>query len=343
MSKATPMKFRFRKPAFTSIAITTILLFVGCALFVPNSLAQISIEGMLPFASILAIASIGQTLVIQQRGIDLSAAGVISISAMAFGVMYSRWGFDPYIAAAICLVGGLVIGALNGLLVAWLNVTPLVATLAMNSILFGFVQVITGGAPAQTPEALSTFVQGDFFGVPMLLVIAIVSVLVMSLLTSKTVLGRKFIAAGANPDAAKIGGVRTKPTLVLAYVTASLTYTFAGMLLAAYLQNVGVQVGNDYMLAVIATVIVGGTPLAGGKGTIIGTAIASIFMSQLVQMVLTMGGPTSVQMLVQAITIAIAATVQGFGGRLKKQKTPTVIPDQVASTDTELISLHPMP
>jgi ribose transport system permease protein len=343
MSQTNALKKKFRKPAFSSIAITTILLFVGCALFVPNSLSQISIEGMLPFASILAIASIGQTLVIQQRGIDLSAAGVISIAAMAFGVMYSRWGFDPYVAAAICLIGSIVIGAINGLLVAWLNVTPLVATLAMNSILFGFVQVITGGAPAQTPEALSTFVQGSFFGIPMLLVIATVSVLIMALLASKTVLGRKFIAAGANPDAAKIGGVRTKPVLVLAYVTASFTYGFAGMLLAAYLQNVGVQVGNDYMLAVIATVIVGGTPLAGGKGTIIGSAIASIFMSQLVQMVLTMGGPTSVQLLVQAITIAIAATVQGFTGRIKRKQAPTVIPNQIDKTDTELISIHPIP
>lgn len=344
MSQQNTLRKGFTKPAFTSIAITTVILFAVCALFVPSSLEPISVVGMMPFAAVLAIASIGQTLVIQQRGIDLSAAGVISISAMGFGVMYSRWGIDPFTAVLLCFAIAAVVGLANGLLVALVGISPLVATLAMNTILFGFVQLITGGAPAQAPEVFSQFAQSDIFGVSTLVWIAIVTVLVMALLTSKTVSGRQFIAAGANPAAARVNGVRTNSSVILAYVTAALTYSFAGMLLASYLQNVGVQVGNGYMLAVIATVIVGGTPLAGGKGTIIGSAIAALFMSQLVQMVLTMGAPTSVQMLVQALTIAVAATLQGVSGNFKfKEKKKPLHPSQIVTTDTESVGVHHMP
>lgn len=333
----TSIKFWARgaqRPAFMTIAVTTVLLFVAAAIFVPNSLDSVSLTGMLPFAAVLAIASIGQTLVIQQRGIDLSAAGVISLSAMSLGVMHSRWGLDGFVAMGLTFAIAAFFGLLNGLLVTLVGISPLVATLAMNAVLYGFVQLITGGAPAQAPEIFSSFVQQKFFGVSTLVWIAVVTVAVMAVVTSKTVLGRRFIAAGASPAAARASGVNPNFSVIVAYVTAALTYSFAGMLLAAYLKNVGVQVGNGYMLAVIATVIVGGTPLTGGKGTIVGTAIAALFLSQLIQMVLTMGAPSSVQMLVEASTIAIAATLQGLTGRGKRLRLPDWLRPQARQAAT---------
>lgn len=325
-------------PAFAPVALATIVIFALSAIIVPRTMSGLSLQAMLPFAAVLAVAAVGQTLVIQQRGIDLSVGGVISLAAMMIGVLTGRWGWDFWPSIAATFIACALFGLLNAVLVAVLSITPLVATLATNALLVGAVALLTGSAPATAPVELSAAVSARVLGQPVLVWIAVLFVVVMAIVTVKTVEGRRFVAAGASPAAARVSGVRVNRSLFLAYITASLSYALAGVLLVGYLKNAGTGVGTPYMLSVIAVVIVGGTPLVGGKGTIIGSAIAALFMSQLVQMVLTMGAPTSVQMLIQAIAIAAAATLQGFAGRTRRAK---VRPERIATSVVEVQGVRP--
>lgn len=307
-------------PQFLPVLIATVAVFVVGGLFVPNAVSPLSLGAMLPFAAVLAIASIGQTLVIQQRGIDLSVGGIISLAAMGVGVTTDRWGWDFWTGLIVTVIACVAFGLVNALLVALLKIAPLVATLATNALLTGLVALVTGSAPATAPRELSSAVATRFLGVPLLVWIAVVFVVIAAIVSIKTVEGRRFVAAGANPAAARVSGIRVNRSLILAYVIASLTYALAGVLLIGYLKNAATGAGAGYMLSTIAVVVVGGTPLIGGRGTIVGTAIAALFMSQLVQLILSMGAPTSVQMLVEALAIAAAATLQGLATRVKRAK-----------------------
>lgn len=310
----------FTWPQFTPVLIATVAVFVLGGILVPNAVGPLSLSAMLPFAAVLAIASIGQTLVIQQRGIDLSVGGIISLAAMGVGVTTGRWGWDFWVGLIATFVVCALFGLLNALLVALLRIAPLVATLATNALVIGLVALMTGSAPATAPTELSSAVTARFLGQPLLVWMAIAFVALAAIISAKSVEGRRFVAAGANPAAARVSGIRVNRSLILAYLLASLSYALAGVLLIGYLKNAATGAGAEYMLSTIAVVVVGGTSLIGGRGTIIGTAIAAVFMSQLVQLILSMGAPTSMQMLVEALAIAAAAALQGLLTRAKRAK-----------------------
>ncbi|MGP3534032.1 ABC transporter permease [Microbacterium sp. RD1] len=311
VSIPVPNRSRFRMPAFGPVLIATVALFVVCAFLVPQTVSALSLQTMVPYAAVLAIAAAGQTLVVQQRGIDLSVGGMISVAAIGVPILDSRVGIPPFLAIVIVLVFCGLVGALNGLLVSRLSITPLVATLAVNALLVGVVALITGGSTVTVAPEQVRLATTRILGLPALVWIAVVVVIVMAVLMARTAPGRRFVAAGANPAAARVSTVNVTRHLLLAYVFAGLSYAVAGVLLAGYLRNPGNTVGAPYLLTAIATVIVGGTALRGGKGTILGSAIAAVFLSQLVQTVLTLGAPSSTQMLIQAGAIAVAALLQG--------------------------------
>lgn len=315
-------KAPLKMPAYFPILASTIALIIISALFSPRTMSPISLSAMLPFAAILAVAAIGQTLVVQQRGIDLSVGGTISLAAVLVAAGPEKHQIPILLMVVIVLLACAVVGWVNSVLVTRLMITPLVATLAINAVLVGVVLLYTGGSTAATPEGLSNFVSFKILGAPTLLWLSILLVSVLAIVASKTVFGRQFVLSGANPATAITNGIEKERNVVLAYVLAAVCYGIAGIFLAGYLQNVTASVGNSYLMSVIAVVIVGGTPLTGGRGTIIGTAIAALFMSQLIQLVLTLGAPTATQMLIQAIAISVAAILGAVRGDKSKRKKP---------------------
>jgi ribose transport system permease protein len=315
----------FKVPAFTAIAVATILLFIISAVVAPRTMSSISLGAMLPFAAVLAVASIGQTLVVQQRGIDLSVGGVISVAAITVSAVPARHGVPTVLAVILALLLCAVIGLLNSVLVSRLSITPLVSTLAVNALLAGAVMLYTKGSPATAPGDLTAVVSAHVLGAPVLVWVSVLIVAVMAVVTTKTVPGRRFVLSGANPAAATVSAIRVDKNIVLAYVGGAVCYGIAGILLAGFLKNTTVGVGNPYLMSVIAVVIVGGTPLSGGKGTIIGTAISALFLSQLIQLVLTLGAPTAAQMFIQAVAIAVAAILGGVGSTNMRAKIGAII------------------
>jgi ribose transport system permease protein len=319
------LRGRARIPRYSAIWLATTLLFAISPLLASGSVSRGALLSMLPFASILAIAGIGQTLVIQQRGLDLSVPGMITLSTILVTKLPNGDGGKLPIAIAVVAGACVASGALSGFAITMFGVTPLVATLGVNALLTGVVLDITNGASTSSAtDGLSRFALAKTVGIPNTTLIAAGSILAVALLFRTSVFGRRFVAVGTSGAAGRAAGVRVKAVEFSTYVLASLTYGAAGILAAGYLGTPGIGAGNDYLLPTIAAVVLGGTSLAGGRGSVLATALGALFLTQLEQVVLGMGAPPSVQLVIQGSIIALGMALRhlpssgfaGFAGRL---------------------------
>jgi ribose transport system permease protein len=300
-----------RSPA-AAIVAATVALFAISPLLAADTLGRTSLLTMLPFAAVLAIAALGQTLVVQQGGIDLSLPGAISLASVIVTVHSGQ--DDGRIASALLLVlaAGLAVGVLNGLLVSVLGITPIVATLGVNSLLLGVIQEVSGGATGAAPPGLTNFALDRTLGIPNTVLIAAPLVVVVHLAVKQTVWGRRFEAVGVSGASTRAMGIAVRRYRFGAYVLAALAYSLAGVLLAGYVKTPGIGGGDAYLLPSVAAVVLGGTALTGGSGSVIATAIGALFLSQLNQLVLSMGAPTAVQYLISGAIIAAGVALRRF-------------------------------
>jgi ribose transport system permease protein len=286
--------------------VATILLFIVSPFVASGSLGHSALQGMLPFAGILAIAAIGQTLVIQQGGLDLSVPGIFSLGAVLIVVVPG--GHEGSLIPALFLVAaaGLAGGLLNGLAVTRFGITPLVATLGSNAVFIGVVIQVTGGSIAfKATKNWQTFTADKVFGIPVLAVLAVIAAILVALFIARTVWGRRFVLVGSSPLAARAAGLSVERYQLGAYAAAGLSYALAGALLSGYLQSPPLLPGNEYLLPTIAAVVLGGTALGGGRGSVIATAVGVLFLSQLEQVISALGAKTSVDYLIQGAIVAL--------------------------------------
>jgi ribose transport system permease protein len=319
--------------------VVTALLFAVSPLAVHGSLSQSSVQAMLPFAGVLAVAAIGQTLVIQQGGLDLSIPGTFSL-----GVVLSvsvPGGHDGKLPLALLVVAavGLTAGLLNGLAVTRLGITPLVATLGMNGVLVGVEQQLTNGSiNYSATNNWASFTTSKVASVTVLAIVALVVIVVVALLMRRSVWGREFELVGANPRAAGAAGLPVTRYQIGSYMVAGLTYAMAGALLAGYLGHPQIDAGNDYLLPTIAAVVLGGTALGGGRGSVIATAGGVLFLSQLDQMLLVLGTSQALQYVIQGAIVALGMglrTVRIRNSRAPRRKRPGQPPGNSAEPNDQ--------
>jgi ribose transport system permease protein len=298
-----------RRPASAAIALATIALFLISLVLQPQSLSSSSLQGMLPFAAILAIVAIGQTLVVQQGGIDLSVPGMVSL-AVVIATNVPK-GDDGKLLFAVVLAFGatMAAGTVSGLLVSRVGITSIVTTLGINALLIGTVLQVSNGNATRTTNALHDAVNTDVLSVPITVFIAAIACAAVGVFVKRTVAGRRFEAVGAGIRGARAAGLRPTRHLVGAYVGAAALYCLAGLLLAGVVRTPSAQQGDTYLLPSVAAVVLGGTSLLGGRGSVVASAIAALFLSQLDQVVLTSGVNSAVQNLVQAAALAVGIAV----------------------------------
>jgi ribose transport system permease protein len=308
MSSST-VRERIKIGEFSWIWIALALLVVLSAILAPGTLRPGSILATLPFASMLAIVSVGQTIVVQQRGLDMSAAGIVAVAS----ILVAKFAFllesgIGGVAVAILLCA--IVGAINGVLVARLNISPIVATLATGALVLGIARLVTGGSALPVRQSLQDFSNFKVLAFPFSVVIAIAVVAVVSILISGTIVGRRYVSVGANPATAQSSGINVLRYQVGTYVAAAMCYGITGILLAGFVGYASPTAGSDYLLPSIAAVVVGGTPFTGGRGSVIASGVAALFMAQLGQMVLALGAGPATQLLVQAATIVVATSIR---------------------------------
>lgn len=319
----TRREYKGRKKPLSRLliaAIATTALIVGGGAIAPSTVSISALQLMLPFFAVLAVASIGQHLVIQQRGLDLSVAGIMSFSAVIVSALPSSEAGVPETLAfvALALTMGLGVGAVNGVLVALLRVNSLVASIGMNSLMLGITMHVTRGFSQQAPPPLNKFGIGKFLEVPLTIYVMLVIAAIAIFVLEKTTVGRRFAASSVNPDAAIAVGIPLNGYRIATYALAGLCYAAAGVLLAGYVLSPTVFSGMPYLLATVAAVVVGGNPIGGGaRGSVTATILGALFLTYLGQLVLAVGFETSAQNIVQAIIIIASVGVVEVGRRLR--------------------------
>ncbi|MED1612334.1 MULTISPECIES: autoinducer 2 import system permease LsrD [Bacillus cereus group] len=248
----------------------------------------------------IAIAAIPMTFVIVTGGIDVSVGSIMGLTSILIGVLWMN-GISILFAVIIALIISCLAGAINGLIIKMTDVEPLVVTLGTMFLYGGIALVISGGAGASGYEGISglpdAFVQlasGNFIGIPNLLWLLIVLTVLCAVLFHRTIYGRHIKLTGANENAAKYTGIKTKKVVIIAYMLSGLGGGLGGTFLTAYFGSARADMGSETILPIITAVVLGGTLITGGKGSIIGTVLASIFIG-LMQYGLQMTGLTNEQ------------------------------------------------
>jgi len=298
-----------RARSFATVIISTLALLLACFLFAPSSVTWGALSGSLPFAAIIAIVGLGQLLVVQQGGFDLSLAGGVSL-AVVISAHYPAGNNALLLTAVfIALVCAILAGLANGILVSLFRFNPIVATIGMNALLYGAVFAVSGGVPETTTTLLGAIAGGEAFGIPNTVYFALLALLVVSFVLKKTVVGRRFEAIGANPLATRAVGLRVPLHQLLAYVYAQILYCLAGVLVAGITREPSAYQGDSLLLPSVAVVVLGGTSLLGGRGFPVSTVIAAFFLNQLSQFALTLGVPYSAQTIIQALALGFGIAV----------------------------------
>jgi ribose/xylose/arabinose/galactoside ABC-type transport system permease subunit len=292
-----------KSPVWAAVA----LLYVVAAIVTSAMLKPGQLLNILQVTAFLGLVATGQTLALLTGGIDLSVAGVVTMTnIVATSLMM---GQDVKIAPAVlaCLAIGAGVGAANGLLIAILRVAPIIATLAMNSILFGAALVYTGGAPrGSAAPAFNQIGQGSVLGLPASALCWLVVAALVAFAMRRTTYGRWLYAVGANERAAQLMGVPTRAVLVVAYMLSSLLAVLGGLLVTAYIGNPSLGIGNQFLLTSVVAVVVGGTALTGGVGSVTGTIAGALFVTELTSFTNIAQASTGVQFVIQGVLIALS-------------------------------------
>jgi ribose transport system permease protein len=292
-----------------TVSAATLALIAASLLFAPSSLSRGTLLTMLPFAAALAVAALGQTLVVMQGGIDLSAAGGFSLYVVILTKYPAGDNSELFPAIVIAFLAAIAAGSLNGLLIGRMRLNPIVATLGTNALLFGAVLWYSGGIPTTTTARLASFGGGLWLGIPTPVYLAVGVTAVVAVAVKMTPAGRRFEGIGANERAARTAGLRVERHRAGAYVWAQILYCVAAVLHAGIVNQPTAYEGNNYLLPTVAAVVLGGTSLRGGRGNLVATAIAALFLSQLDQFVLALGVSYATRTLVQAAALAFGVAL----------------------------------
>ncbi|WP_374637762.1 ABC transporter permease [Paracoccus sp. (in: a-proteobacteria)] len=272
--------------AFASL----IVLVAGFSLASPNFFQVSNIMAILQATSVNGVLAVGVTLIIITGGIDLSIGTLMTFCAVMTGVVLT-WAGMPLILGVLTAIGtGALCGLISGTFVAKMKIPPFIATLGMMLMLKGLSLIVTGTKPIyfnDTP-GFSLIAQGSLIGrlipafpVPNGVLILFIVAGVVAWILGRTVLGRYTFALGSNEEAVRLSGVNTDAWKMAIYALAGGICGIAGLLIASRLNSAQPALGLGYELEAIAAVVIGGTSLAGGRGTILGTLIGALIMSVL--------------------------------------------------------------
>ena len=264
-----------------------------------NIVRQVSINGIL---------AVGMTFVILTSGIDLSVGAIMSIASTVMASAMINFGMSPFVAAGLGLGVGALFGLINGTLVAYARLPPIIVTLAMMEIPRGLALIYTGGYPLSgLPTEFSFIGRGYLFNViPMPGIIMLVIYAVAYVILNHLSMGRYIYAIGGNEEAAGLSGIKVKKYKVIAYLASGLTAAIAGMVLTSRLMSGQPNAGVGFELDAIAAVVLGGTDIAGGRGTIFGTFLGVLIIGVLSNGLNLMGVSPYVQRVLKGLIIILA-------------------------------------
>ena len=305
--------------------IFLIVLMVLFAIVQPRFLSSINLFNVMRQVSITGLLAVGMTFVILTAGIDLSIGSLVAFAglvaaAVAKGGMQDRFtvgeggaGYGWELAALAAVAVGLVGGYIQGFAITRLKVPPFVVTLGGMSAFRGAALLFAAGGPISGFEPSFTWWgQGKVGPVPVPVIIFLLAAALAHIVLRYTRYGRKVYAVGGNPEAARLSGLNVRRTLCSVYVIMGFFAGLAAFVLAARLNSAEAVAGTGYELTVIASVVIGGTSLFGGSGTIFGTVIGSLLIGVLLNGLVLMNVSSYIQQIVIGVIIVLAVAFDTF-------------------------------
>lgn len=298
------------------LAVISLLVMLVFFSFANTNFLQIgNLVGILQSTAVNGVLAIACTFVIITAGIDLSVGTLMTFCAVIAGVFLTYWGFPIYVGIFAAIFSGALCGWTSGILIAKLKVPPFIATLGMMMLLKGLALVISNARPIyfnDTPQ-FPIISQESLIGelipslpIPNAVLILFMVAISASILLNKTVFGRYTFALGSNEEALRLSGVHVDFWKISVYTFSGAVAGIAGLLIASRLNSAQPALGQGYELEAIAAVVIGGTSLAGGVGTIIGTIIGAFIMSVLTNGLRIMSVAQEWQILVTGVIIILA-------------------------------------
>ncbi|TPW26164.1 ABC transporter permease [Pararhizobium mangrovi] len=319
-----------------------IVIIVVFSILSPNYFSAENFLTMASHVAIFGILGMGMLLVILNGGIDLSVGSTLGLSGVVAGFLMHGATLDVFgvilyppvwvVAILTCCVGAFV-GLVNGTLVARFKVPPFVATLGMLYAVRGVALLMTGGLTYNnlggSPELGNTGFDwlgfNRLFGIPVGVLIMVAIAIIGIVLLNRTVFGRWLYASGGNERAAELSGVPTKRVQITVYILSGICASIAGLVLTSELTSAGPTAGNTYELTAIATVVIGGAALTGGRGNIRGTLLGAFVIGFLSDGLVITGVSAYWQMVFTGAVIVFAVLLNSFeyGGRGRRKAPPS--------------------
>lgn len=317
--------------------IALIALMVVFSLLSPTFLTPASLIIMTKHVAINAYLAIGMTFVILTGGIDLSVGSILGLTGMIAGLLLNeglilpmfgvRVYFSVWVIILLVLGAGVLMGAINGLVITRLNVAPFIATLGMLYVARGLALLLNNGStfPNLVGDAelsntgFPILGAGALLGIPISIWLMVALAGVAWFITERTPFGRQVYAIGGNERAAELSGVRVKRIKTLVYMISGFCAAVGGLVVASQLLASHPASGETFELNAIAAAVLGGTSLSGGRGTILGTIVGAFVIGVLGDGLVILGVSEFWQIVIKGLVIVFAVAIDQFQARLQQQ------------------------
>jgi ribose transport system permease protein len=307
-------------PPLIALLLAIALFFLG-GILRPGFVNERQAINILRLASLLGIVAAGQTLVVisGSEGIDLSVGAVVTLGAILTFRFSNGQDSLLLLGLLVALLAGAMIGLVNGMGIVFLRIPPLIMTLSMAGVVSGTILVVSkGGLQGGTPPALANFVSRQYLGLPGSFLLWIVLAGVLWLVLERSIYGKHLFAVGVNRTTARLSGVNVPLVVIMTYMLSGLLSAFGGFVLLGFTQRVFLNLGNPYLFPSIAAVVVGGTVLAGGKGSYWGTMAGALVLTLIDSLLRALQIDEAYQLMVLGGLLVLLLSVYGRQRNLRQ-------------------------
>jgi ribose transport system permease protein len=297
------------------ILVLIVVCLVGLYTAPANFATTSNLLTILRAASVIGVVTVGMTFVIIGGGIDLSVGALVALASV-WATTTAAQGGGVWAMVGIALVIGALAGLINGVLIAYGRVVAFIATLAMLVSARGFAQRLSDKrTQIVTVDSFRAIGRDDLFGIPILVLVFAAVVAVGWVLLNRTTFGRRTFAIGGNIEAARLAGINVRRQTMLLYVVSGVCAAIAAVMIAARTTTGSSTHGELYELDAIAAVIIGGTLLSGGKGTLIGSTLGVLIFTTITNIFVLNNLSTDLQNIAKGLIIVAAVLLQARAGR----------------------------
>lgn len=306
---------RFLRSREIGIFVVLVVICILLAIIEPRFLLLSNITNVLRQMAVIAIISVGMTYVIITGGIDLSVGSTVAFTGCITALMLVE-GYPIALCVLVGLLLGTLVGFVNGVLIVHVKLAPFIATLGTMGIARGLVLALTRGYPIQPFPKAFEYIGRGYLGIfPIPVIIMILVVIIGHILLSRTKIGRYIYYIGSNEKAARLSGLPVNATTIFVYTIAGFFSGLASVVLISRLTSAQSNMGSGFELDAIAAVVIGGTSLSGGEGSVLGSLIGAALMGIIKNALILLGVNVYWQSVVIGLVIVLAVSIDAFRKR----------------------------